>query len=105
MNTTLSAKHRNRRGVSKPNISRVCSGLLKSTKGYIFKYANEDLINRPESNCPKKVDYFIEDGNVIDVYSSVRAAALDLDISYSKIYDILRGGAKKTKEGYQFRYH
>ncbi len=92
-------------GCSVSGISDVCSGLLKSTKGFRFEYVDEDVLNRPALKCPKKVDYFIEDGNIIDVYDSVRSAALDLGISDKSIYNILRGAAKKTKDGYRFKYH
>ena len=92
-------------GCSESSISRVCEGISKSTKGFIFKYANENVLNRPAITCSKKVDFFIEDGNVIDVYDSVKVAALDLGISHHSIYDILSGTTVKSRDGYRFRYH
>ena len=86
-------------------ISYVCSGLSKSTKGYVFKYANEDVLHRPATKCSKKVDLIDESGNVIKTYESVRAASSDLDISLKSIYNGLLGITKKTKDGYRFKYH
>ncbi len=92
-------------GCSRTNIYYICLGLLESTKGFVFKYSDEDLINRPAVKCPKKIDFFIEDGNIIDVYDSVKDASLDLGISYKSIYNILSGTTEKTRDGYRFRYH
>ena len=92
-------------GCSQSNISQVCRGDLKSTKGFVFKYIDEDLINRSAIKCSNKVDRIDEEGNVIEAYDSVKTASLDLEISYSSIYHVLRGTRKKTKDGYRFRYH
>ncbi len=86
-------------------ISYVCLGLSKSTKGYVFKYANENVPNRPGTKCSKKVDLIDENGNVLETYESVRVASSDLEISYRSIYKVLCGITKKTKDGYRFKYH
>nr|QBK85694.1 MAG: HNH endonuclease [Marseillevirus LCMAC101] len=92
-------------GCQQTSISRVCLGLSKSTKGYVFKYANKDVLNRPATKCSKNVDLIDEKGNVIETYESARAASLNLEISDQSIYEILRGKRKKTRGGYRFRYH
>jgi hypothetical protein len=92
-------------GCSGPSISHVCSGFLESTKGCVFEYATKDILNHPPRRCPDKVDLIDERGNVIEVYGSIRSASLDLEISYSSIYKILRGGKKETQCGYRFKYH
>ena len=89
---------------SVPCISRVCSGLSESTKGFIFKYANEDVSNRTIGRYPTKVDRIDERENHIKTYESVRAASLDLEISYSCINNVLCGTTKKTKDGYRFKH-
>ncbi len=93
-----------RTGYSEPSISRVCLGESKSLKGFIFKYANENTLNRPTGRCSNKIDLIDEKGN-IETYESVRAAALDLELSYNSIYKILCGETKKTRAGYHFKYH
>ena len=85
-------------------ISHVCQGLSKSTGGYIFKFSNDD-VNQPIIKLPKKVNLIDERGNITKTYDDVKTAALDLEISYSCIYKILSGSAKKTKDGYRFKYH
>ncbi len=92
-------------GYSVSGISRVCSGLAESTKGYVFKYSDEDVINRPSTKCSKKVDLIDKKGNVIETYESVKAAALDLEIFDKSIYNILCGFVKKTRDGHRFKYH
>ena len=92
-------------GYSSSGISRVCQGLSESIKGFKFEYVSKDVLNRPTVNCPKKVDRVDEKGNVIEAYESVKAAALDLEISRQSIYNILYGIAKKTNDGYCFLYH
>ena len=92
-------------GCQASSISRVCSGLLKSTKGFVFKYSNEDMLNRPPLRYTKKIDLIDERKNVLEVYDSVKVAALDLEISYDSIYKILGGKIKRTKDGYSFKYH
>ncbi len=86
-------------------ICGVCSGLSESTKGYVFKYSNKDVLNRQPANCPKKVDLIDEKGNIVETYDSVKAIALDLEISDKSIYKILGGTRKKTRDGYIFKYH
>nr|QBK86085.1 MAG: HNH endonuclease [Marseillevirus LCMAC101] len=86
-------------------ISQVCLGIAKSTKGFVFKYSNEDVLNPRVKSCPKKVDLIDKKGNIIEVYNSTRAAALDLEIPCGSIYTMLCGTAKKTKGGYRFQYH
>ncbi len=51
-----------------------------------------------------KVDLIGEKGSVIETYDDVKTAALDLEICYSSIYQILRGDRKKTKDGYCFKW-
>ncbi len=92
-------------GCSISCIYNVCSGLSKSHKGYVFKYSDENVLNRPATKCPNNVDRIDEDGNVIKTYKSIRAAAIDLEISYSSIYTVLGRVTKKTRGGYRFRYH
>nr|QBK85735.1 MAG: HNH endonuclease [Marseillevirus LCMAC101] len=92
-------------GCSVSGISQVCSGLLKSIKGYIFEYVDEDTLNRPARRCSIKVDLIDEKGNVIETYDSVRAASFDLVIPCNNIYNVLREVTKKTRDGYCFRYH
>ena len=92
-------------GCSTTSISHVCRGLSGSTKGYVFKYIDEDLINRPARRCPKKVDHIDKDENVIETYDDTKTAALDLGIPYTSIYRVLYGITKKTKDGHRFRYH
>ena len=53
----------------------------------------------------KHVDLIDEDGHVIDAYDNVKAAALDIGISYNSIYEVLGGVRKKTRTGYRFKYH
>ena len=43
-------------GCSVSGISYVCSGRRESAKGFKFKYINEDLINRPATTSPNKID-------------------------------------------------
>ncbi len=95
----------NETGYSASAISQVCLGSSESTKGFIFKYANEDVLNRPATKCSNKVDLIDGKGNVLEVYESIRAAALDLEISDQSIYKILCGKTNKTKDGYRFKYH
>ena len=59
---------------------------FKKYQGYVFKYSNEH-------------------GSVIKTYDNVKAVALDLKISCSSIYEVLRGIRKETRSGYSFRYH
>ncbi len=94
-----------RTGCSQPTISRVCLGLSESTKGFVFRYSNKNLINQPVFRYPNKVDFIDKNGNVIDTYESARAAAVDLGISDKSIYKILCGITKETKSGYRFKYH
>jgi hypothetical protein len=94
-----------RTGCSKTYISQVCSGLLESTKGFVFKYVDKDTLNRPVTKCPKKVDLIDETGNIIETYQSVRTAAAVLKITCDSIYSILSRKAKKTRDGYRFQYH
>nr|QBK86186.1 MAG: HNH endonuclease [Marseillevirus LCMAC101] len=91
-------------GCLKTSISQVCSGLSKSTKKFVFKYANEDAPNQSVAKYPNKVDRIDKNGNVIKTYDSVRVAALALGISYNSIYEILRGDRKETRGGHSFRY-
>ncbi len=92
-------------GCSGSSISYVCSEFLESTKGCVFKYANEDVINQPALTCSDKIDLINKRGDVIKAYDSIRAAALDLKISYSSIYKILHEYKKNPFLGYRFRYH
>ena len=90
---------------SKESISQTCLGITKSTKGFVFEYANKDVLNPRVTKCPKKVDSIDKNGNIIKVYDHARAAALDIGISYSSIHGVLRGTRKQTKDGHRFRYH
>ena len=92
-------------GCSEKCISRVCSGLSKNTNGWVFEYSDKDVLNRPSRKYSRKIDLIDEKGNVLETYKSVKSAALDLDISYGVINNILRGKAKKTRKGYRFQYH
>nr|QBK86091.1 MAG: HNH endonuclease [Marseillevirus LCMAC101] len=89
---------------SETSISYVCSGLLKSTNGYVFEYVNKDVLNR-SLRSSNKVNLINEKGNVVETYETARAAALDLGIAYYSIYSVLGGVTKKTKDSYRFRYH
>ena len=90
---------------SRSSIFHVCSGFLESTKGYVFKCVTKDVLIHPSRRCPDKVDLIDKRGNVIKTYESIRSASLTLEISYSSIYKILRGGKKETRNGYRFKYH
>lgn len=92
-------------GCSVSGISWVCSGRRESAKGFVFKYSNEDVLNRPALKCPNKIDHVDERGNVINTYNSVKEAANDLGISCKSIYKVLCGETKKTKDGYRFRHN
>ncbi len=92
-------------GCSESGISHASSGVLKSIKGYIFKYTNEDALNRPTMKYSRKIDLIDKKGNIIKTYDSVRSASLDMGTSDSSIFVNLRGATKKTKDGYIFRYH
>nr|QBK86003.1 MAG: HNH endonuclease [Marseillevirus LCMAC101] len=92
-------------GCSNSGISQVCLGLSESTKGSVFKYSDKDALNQPAMKYTNKVDLVDKKENIIETYKSVRTAAIDLKISYSSIYEILRGDRKKTRTGYRFRYH
>ena len=76
---------------------------FKKSKGYVFKYADENVLNLPPRNCPNKVDYIDKKGNVIETYDSVKSAAFDLGAPYYSIYKVLRGELKETKDGYRFK--
>nr|QBK86138.1 MAG: HNH endonuclease [Marseillevirus LCMAC101] len=90
---------------SASTISRMCLGNSENLKEYVFKYTNEDVLNRLATKCPNKVDLIDENGNVIETYESVRMAAFDLEISHISIYKNLCGNTKKTRDGHCFRYH
>ena len=92
-------------GCSISCIRNVCSGISKSTKGYVFKYSDENVLKRLAIRRPNKVDLIDNKGNVIETYENVIAAASDLEISHYSIYDNLSGKSKKTKDGYCFKYH
>nr|QBK86182.1 MAG: HNH endonuclease [Marseillevirus LCMAC101] len=92
-------------GCSVSCISQACLGNSKSTRGYVFKYSDDDVLKRPMRMCSNKVDLVDQNGDVIDSYESVRVAALTLEISYHNIYNVLCGITKKTKDGYRFKYH
>ena len=92
-------------GFSATSISEVCLGFSESTKGYVFKYSNENVLNLSSRKCSRGVDLIDEGGNVMKTYESVKAAAFDLGIKYHNIYNILCGARKKTKDDYRFKYH
>ena len=91
-------------GCSATAIYSVCLGYSKSIKGFRFEYANKDILNRPATNCPKKVYRIDENGNIIETYKSVKEASLDLEISCDSIYDNISGRKKKTRDGYRFKF-
>jgi hypothetical protein len=92
-------------GCSMSGISRSCLGVHESTNEFKFKYANENVFNRPSRRCPRSVDLIDKKGNLIETYKSARDAANDLEISEYSIYNVLSGAIEKTKDGYRFKYH
>ena len=89
-------------GYSQTVIGNVISGVTESFEGYIFKCVTD---NRPAVNYSKSVDFIDENENIIKAYKSVREASLELGIPTYSIYNVLGGIAKKTKDGYCFKYH
>ena len=54
-------------GCSASGISNICLGRYKRSKGFIFKYSNEDVLNQPSIKYTNKVDLIDEKENVIEL--------------------------------------
>ncbi len=89
-------------GCQRSGIFKVCTGIYKSTGGFIFTYSDKELIDLPVIHS-KEVFLVDSEGGVIETYEDVKAAAFDLKISCDSIYRVLNGKRKKTRGGYYFR--
>lgn len=88
-------------GVTRYVITRCCSGIQKSTKGYIFKYASGEITGH--SSITKKVDLIDNQGNILKRYISAREASGDTGVSIPCIWKSCKGG--NIANGMKFRWN
>ena len=89
-------------GVDNSNIVATCKGRYKQTKGYIFRYAGEN-IGDIKSPHRKPVKMFTLDGEYIKTFSTIKDASKELGIADTHISDCCKGKFKKSG-GYIWRY-
>lgn len=91
-------------GINHGNISRVCNKEYKHTKGFIFKFkdddSNIDIIINP-NGIKKSVVLLNKYNKVIKEYESIAIAAKINKLSSSQISRICNG---KTKNNKQFKF-
>lgn len=91
------------------NIIKCCRGLLKTSKGYIWKYEDdeisiEELVKKSKKKTTgKKVQQFTLDDILIKEYDSCEQAAREINKNSNVINRCARG-ERKTAYGYKWKY-
>jgi hypothetical protein len=88
-------------GVDKSSIYRILEGKRKRAKGWTFERESPVIPNpRP---VVKKIEVVNLDNGFTKIYLSMNSCCLELGLSKTNVYRVLRGDAKSHK-GYSFRY-
>lgn len=92
------------------NIIKCCLGDIKTSKGFIWKYADdetpiEDYVqSKQKRTTGKPVQQFNLEDNFIKEYSSCEAAARELGLSSGTPINRCARGERKTAYGFKWKY-
>ena len=91
--------------INPSKISAVCRGKRKSTGGYVWKYIDEENLNKNISHIfQRKVEQYSLDGKYIKTYETINKAALNIGQSKGgHISDVCKG-KRKTCGGFIWKY-
>lgn len=96
--------------VNGSNIIACCNGKLKSSSGYIWKYAEDEtliedyLLAKKKKTTGKKVMQFDLNNNFLAEFPSCEAAARELELSSSTPINRCARGERKTAYGFKWKY-
>lgn len=89
---------------SSGNIVSACKGEINTVKGLIWRYEKDSFNKFNIKNLKKKeIIRYDLNNNIIEVYSSIKEASLNLNCKPSNISRVLRGERRKYKQSY-FKY-
>lgn len=92
-------------GISKSNVSACCRNKAKTTGGFIWKYYEEDSVDKQHIwNNNIQVAQYSLSGEFISVFQSLKEAASKTGIN-SKIISSCCKGNKKTAGGFIWKYY
>ena len=91
-------------GVSRSSITTCCLGKLKLSKGYVWKYENqEEIYKEIISKKNRKIIQFDIHGNRLNSFNTSREAAEHVVISHTGIINCCNG-KNKTAKGFVWKY-
>lgn len=110
MNMNLIAKYDSGReaaiktGFNHENICSCCRGILKSYKGYIWRYNGEKAEYNSLHKNQRAIEQLSFDGSVIKRFESIASAAKSFKLKDSACIKNCLCGNSKTSLGYKWRY-
>jgi len=91
-------------GVSRSSITTCCLGKRELSKGYVWKYENQDEIYKEIiSKKNRKIIQFDIQGNRLKSFNTSREAAEHVDVSHTGIINCCNG-KNRTSAGYVWKY-
>lgn len=90
-------------GIKSSSISGVCAGVVKSVRGYVFRYVNDDFDKYIKTDPKKAVTQYDLSGNFISRYNSVKEAGISNNLCSSAITKCCKGKVKSVG-GFRFTY-
>lgn len=91
-------------GFNHENICSCCRGVLKSYKGYIWRYNGEKADYNPIRKNQRPIEMLSLDGAIVRRYNSIAAAAKEHKLKDSACIKNCLCGNSKTSLGYKWRY-
>lgn len=89
-------------GVDNSNISACCKGRYKQFKGYVFKYFDDEPIEKPRTHR-RPVNMYTLDGIYIKQFETVKEAANSIGATSTNILKCCKGKYKQSA-GYIWKY-
>ena len=99
-----------RTGINNNCINRCCSGELKTSGGYIWKYVDDEtpieeyIISKAKKTTGKQVEQYDLYDNFIKIFPSCEAAARELGTNSGTPINRCARGERKTAYGFKWKY-